>query len=51
MIILVLMTYSTISSGVNSLAAVTWEDFVKKIDYFDKLSESGQATTVKLIGY
>jgi len=41
--------YSTISSTLNSLAAVTWEDFLSKIGFFDRMGDFAQATTYKIL--
>jgi len=41
---------STISSGLNSLAAVLWEDVLKHMDYFNDLSPNKQGLVVKVIG-
>jgi sodium-coupled monocarboxylate transporter 8/12 len=40
---------STISSTLNSLAAVTWEDFLSKIPFFEKMGDFAQATTYKTL--
>ncbi|XP_045116541.1 sodium-dependent multivitamin transporter-like [Portunus trituberculatus] len=40
---------STISSGVNSQAAVTWEDVFSKIPFFARLSLTAQARVTKFI--
>ncbi|XP_021962512.2 sodium-coupled monocarboxylate transporter 1 [Folsomia candida] len=40
---------STVSSTLNSLAAVTWEDFLSKINFFRTLSGTGQANCVRII--
>ncbi|XP_050715097.1 sodium-dependent multivitamin transporter-like [Eriocheir sinensis] len=42
---------STISSGVNSQAAVTWEDWLSMTDYFGKLSSKTQAFITKLMAF
>nr|XP_045596122.1 sodium-dependent multivitamin transporter-like [Procambarus clarkii] len=42
-------TLSTISSGVNSQAAVTWEDVFAKIPRFAKLNQATQALLTKLL--
>lgn len=41
---------STISSGLNSLAAVLWEDILKDIPYFEGMSENRQGLMIKIIG-
>ncbi|CAG7817718.1 unnamed protein product [Allacma fusca] len=40
---------SSLSSILNSLAAVTWQDFLSRITYFQNMSEKGQANTSRLI--
>jgi Na+/proline symporter len=40
---------STISSSLNSLAAVTWEDFLCQIPWFAKMEDKAQAFMYKLI--
>ncbi|CAL8077557.1 unnamed protein product [Orchesella dallaii] len=42
---------STVSSGLNSLAAVTWQDFFTKIRYFRDLSDKEQGRVTKGIGF
>ncbi|CAG7829113.1 unnamed protein product [Allacma fusca] len=42
---------STISSGINSLAACTWEDFLKNISFFKNMSEGRQGIVTKIIGF
>ena len=42
---------STISSGLNSLAAVLWEDVLKDMNYFSQLSPNNQGFVVKIIGF
>ncbi|ODM97731.1 Sodium-dependent multivitamin transporter [Orchesella cincta] len=41
---------STVSSGLNSLTAVTWEDFLGKTEFFQKMSEKAQGQVSKLVG-
>ncbi|XP_037080770.1 sodium-coupled monocarboxylate transporter 1-like [Pollicipes pollicipes] len=40
---------STISSGLNSLAAITWQDFLSNISLFKDMSEVRQSWTTRLI--
>ncbi|XP_035714440.1 sodium-coupled monocarboxylate transporter 1 [Folsomia candida] len=40
---------STVSSTLNSLAAVTWEDFISKIRLFQGMSGDGQANCIRII--
>jgi len=42
--------FSTLSSGLNSLAAVTWEDFLKQINFFRDLKPSKQAAIIRGLG-
>ena len=41
---------STVSSVLNSLSAVVWEDFLKGVPVFTKLSQTSQGWVVKTIG-
>lgn len=41
---------STLSSGLNSLAAVTWEDFLVRIPAMKRLSPKGQVNTIRFTG-
>ena len=38
---------STVSSGLNSLAAVTWQDFISNIPMFQKMSEEKQSWVLR----
>ena len=40
---------STVSSGLNSLAAVTWQDFIRNISIFEKMSEENQSRVLRVI--
>ncbi|CAF0848078.1 unnamed protein product [Brachionus calyciflorus] len=40
---------SSVSSSLNSLSSVIWEDYLKAFDYFKNLSESKSLTTTKLV--
>jgi len=42
---------STLSSGLNSLAAITWQDFLSNIGYFQRLSAAGQAWTTRVVSF
>ncbi|OXA62795.1 Sodium-coupled monocarboxylate transporter 1 [Folsomia candida] len=42
---------STVSSGLNSLAAVTWQDFCSRINHFKKMTEIQQGLVTKIIGF
>lgn len=41
---------STLSSGLNSLAAVTWEDFLKEIRWFREMKPNVQAHLIRVLG-
>lgn len=41
--------FSTISSTLNSLAAVTWEDFLVKTPCFRNMGDFGQSFTYKFL--
>ncbi|CAL8115700.1 unnamed protein product [Orchesella dallaii] len=40
---------STLSSGLNSLAAVTWEDFLSRIPSLKRMSPKGQANLIRTV--
>ena len=40
---------STVSSGLNALAAITWKDFVGNIPVFKKMSEEMQSWVLRTI--
>ena len=40
---------STVSSGLNSLAAITWKDFIGNISTFKKMSEEKQSRVLRAI--
>lgn len=42
---------SSVSSTLNSLAAVTWEDFLSKIGVFKRMTAFGQANCTKVLGW
>jgi len=43
-------TCSTVSSGLNSVSAVTWQDLMLKIPYFRNKKDKSQGTATKIIG-
>lgn len=46
----ILLFYSVSVSNVNSLAIVTWEDFVSQIPRFRKVTDQTQLRGIKVIG-
>lgn len=42
--------FSSLSSSLNSLAAVTWEDFLVRIKYFRAMTPKAQTNVSRLIG-
>lgn len=44
------MYFSFLVSNVNSLATVTWEDFVSAAPPFKGISDKQQLTVIKIIG-
>lgn len=41
---------SSVSSALNSLSAVTWEDFLKEREIFSKLAANKQANATRVLG-
>ena len=44
------ISFSSLSSSLNSLAAVTWEDFLVRLKYFRAMSPRSQTNVTRLIG-
>jgi hypothetical protein len=49
-VLAMLLIFSTLSSGLNSLAALTWTDFLSRISFFDRMGPVGKGRVTCILG-